>query len=108
MCYLIRQAQPEAEAQRGGTAPTPGMLPPRRRWAGAVAATLVGGLAVAALVAPPSPAPPSGARDPAAPMAARMAPAPATPVVEQTSVPVDDGVPASVMKAGGRECSHAL
>jgi len=40
MCYLIRQAQPEAEAQRGGTAPTPGMLPPRRRWAGAVAATL--------------------------------------------------------------------
>ena len=107
MCYLIRQA----EAQRGDTAPVSDMLPPRRRRVGAIAATLVGGLALAALVAPPSTAPLSAAADPAAavPLAARTTPAPAGPVVEQTSVTVDDGVPADAgaVKAGG-ECSHAL
>jgi hypothetical protein len=109
MCYLIRQAQSEAE--RGGTAPVPGIVPPRRRWVGAIAATLVGGLAVAALVAPPSTAPVSATAEPAAavPLAARTATAPAGPVVEQTSGKLDDGVPADagVVKAGS-ECSHSL
>ena len=107
MCYLIRQAQSEAE--RGGTAPVSGLTPPRRRWAGAIAATMVGGLAVAALVGPPSTAPLSAA-DPAAavPVMARTAPAPAGPIVEQSSGTVDDGVPADAVKAGGRECSHSL
>jgi hypothetical protein len=110
MCYLIRQAQSEPE--RGAPAPGSGILPPRRRWVGAIAATLVGGLAVAALVAPPAKAPLPIVSDPAAsvPIAAETATAPAGPVVEQTFVTIGDGVPADdrVVKGGGLDCSRDM
>lgn len=111
MCYLIRQQQ--AEAQRGSTTTLetgPHRL--RSRWAGAVAATLVGGLALAALVQPPSTPSPIKAIESAAPapVVARTSAVPAAAVVEQVSAPVDDGVPsaADVVKAGGRDCDQGF
>jgi len=115
MCYLVRQQQ--AEAEPGGVAQQPrGFDGTRPRWIGAAAVTLIGGLAVAAaLVTTPSMAPQlQGAQQSGAPLpvAART---PALPVgggsVEQTSLPMDDGVPASgtdVVKAGAGNCHHGL
>lgn len=116
MCYLVRQQQPEAQA--GGVAQPPrGFDATRPRWAGAAALTLLGGLAVAAaLVTTPSMAPQlQGARESGAvlPVAAQSPSRSTTGggAVEQTSLPMDDGVPSSgtdVVKAGAGHCHHGL
>jgi len=110
MCYLIRQAQSEAE--RGSTTPLPSMQSPRPRWAAGIAATLIGGLAVAALVVPPPAAPLMKAKEAAAPAPiASQTPAVPTPaVLERTTIGGDDGVPSAseVGKAGMSHCEYAL
>lgn len=110
MCYLLRQQQPGAE--RGAAAPSsPGLDRLRPRWVGGAAAMLVAGLAVAALVAP-TPTAPGNDKDAAAPVArlSTTAAAPAGPVVEQRSLPVDDDVPTApaTMKAGIGHCHEGL
>jgi hypothetical protein len=111
MCYLVREKQAEA-AERGGATLPPSLNRLRPRWAGAVAAALIGGLAVAALVAPPSTPPLLNTKDSApAPLASRAVTVPAAAVVEQGSaLPVDDGVPSTsdVVKAGMGHCDHGL
>jgi hypothetical protein len=110
MCYLVREKQAGA-AERGGATLPPSLDRVRPRWIGAVAAALIGGLAVAALVAPPSTSPPLNTKDSApAPLASRAVAAPMGAVVEQGSVPVDDGVPSAsdVVKAGVGDCHHGL
>jgi hypothetical protein len=110
MCYLIREQQAGA-AERGGATLPPSLDRLRPRWIGAVAAALIGGLAVAALVGPPSTPPPLETKDSAAaPLASRVVSVPAAAVVEQGSAPLDDGVPSAsdVMKAGASPCQHGL
>ncbi|MEO8653270.1 MAG: hypothetical protein ABI409_04035 [Ramlibacter sp.] len=110
MCYLYREQQAGA-AQPGGATLPPSLDRLRPRLIGAVAAVLLGGLAVAAIVAPPSASPVLNAKDSGAPapIAAKATALPMTPVVEQGSVPVDDGVPGDDMaKAGMGHCSHDL
>jgi hypothetical protein len=108
MCYLVRQHQAEAGRESPATPPSFNVRP---RWIGAAAATLVGGLALAAFVAPSS-APLLSAREAAAPapIVARTTPVPVAAVVEQVSTGVDDGVPTSsdVVKAGTGPCHHDL
>ena len=111
MCYLFREQQAGA-AERGGAALPPGIDRLRPRLIGAVAAALIGGLAVAAILAPPSASPPLNAKESAAPasLAARAVVIPATAVVEQSSATVDDGVPSApdVVKAGVGHCDHSM
>jgi len=110
MCYLVREKQAEA-AERGGATLPPSLNRLRPRWVGAVAAALIGGLAVAALVAPPSTPPLLNTKDSApAPLASRAVAVPTAAVVEQGSAPVDDGVPSAsdVVKAGMGHCDHGL
>src|SRR5512145_1929276 len=93
MCYLVREQQAGA-AERGGATLPPSHDRLRPRWAGAVAAALIGGLAVAALVAPPSTEPVLNRTDSGpAPLASKAVAVPTAAVVEQRSAPVDDGVP---------------
>src|SRR5688572_14669521 len=105
MCYLVRHHQ--ARAAEGGSAPQPpGLDRVRQRWSGAVAAALISGLAVAAIVAPSStPSPTLRDSESAAPAPITSNAAPAVPtagVVETGSAPTDDGVPGTseVAKAG--------
>jgi hypothetical protein len=110
MCYLVRQQQ--AGAEHGSALPPGSGNSIRPRWVGAATAALVGGLALAALVAPTSMAPQLEAKPAtAAPVAARaMGAAPTIPVLEQTSTSLDDGVPgaAEVAKSGAGNCHHGL
>jgi hypothetical protein len=111
MCYLVREQQDRA-AQRGGAALPPSIDRMRPRWAGAVAAALIGGVAVAALVAPSSTSPLLSTRDSAAP-AALVSSAVAVPtaaVAGQSTAPVDDGVPSAsdAVKAGMGHCHEGL
>jgi hypothetical protein len=111
MCYLYREQQAGA-AERGGATLPPSLDRLRPRMIGAVAAALIGGLAVAAIVAPRSASPLLETKNSAAPapIAVRSV-AVATPaVVEQGSAPVDDGVPSAsdVVKAGMGLCDHGL
>lgn len=110
MCYLIREQR--AGAQAGDTAAPQNLDRMRPRWAGAVAAALIGGLAVAAIVAPPSVSPLLSAKDSAgpAPLAASAVAVPTEAAFRQSSTPVDDGVPTApdTVKAGMGNCSHAL
>lgn len=116
MCYLVRHRQARAQRDAAASSPPAGRLRPR--WAGAIAATLVGGLAMAALV-DPSWTPPSGTeRDPTAPppMVERSLETTTTaafgaPVVEQTAAQIDDGVPTAstdLAKASVGGCHHGL
>ena len=111
MCYLVREKQAGA-AERGGSTLPPSLDRLRPRLIGAVAAALIGGLAVAAIVAPPSASPLLNAKNSAAPapLAARVVTVPTTAAVEQGSAPVDDGVPSAsdVVKAGMGHCEHDL
>jgi hypothetical protein len=111
MCYLIREQR--AGAVQGGDTVVPHNLDRMRpRWAGAVAAALIGGLAVAAIVAPPSASPLLSAKDSAAPapIAASAVAVPTEAAFRQSSTPVDDGVPTApdTVKAGMGHCDHAL
>jgi hypothetical protein len=107
MCYLVREQQARA-AERGGATLPPSFDRLRPRWIGAVAAALIGGLAVAALVAPPSTSPLLNTKDSAAPapLASRAEAVPTAAVVGQGSAPLDDGVPSSsdMVKAGMGHC----
>ena len=109
MCYLVRHQQAEAGRESSATPPSFNGLRPR--WIGAAAATLVGGLALAAFVAPSS-TPRLTAKEAAgpAPITAKMSPVPLVPVVEQGPAGVDDGVPTSsdVAKAGSGPCHHGM
>lgn len=111
MCYLIREQRAGA-AQAGDTAVPPHLDRMRPRWAGAVAAALIGGLAVAAIVTPASVSPLLSADEsaPAAPLAAGAVTAPTQAAFRQSSMPVDDGVPEKqdTLKAGMGDCSYEL
>ena len=109
MCYLLRQ-QP-TEASLG-----PATLPPsgsghRPRWAGAIAAAVIGSVALAALFAPA----PTGSADDAkasasaGPVIDRGALVPAATTTRQGLAP-DDGVPTltDTAKSGAGNCSHGL
>lgn len=113
MCYLVRQQQPEFEA--GGVAQPPGLPSIRPRWAGAGAALVFGGLALAgALLTTPSMAPQAhDAKDRAAPLpvAERSTQLPGAGGVQETSLQMDDGVPTSTTdfsKAAAGHCHHGL
>jgi hypothetical protein len=113
MCYLHREQQ-AAAAEGSSATPAPDALRPRSRWAGAVTAMLMAGLAVAALVAPAPTSPFSSTRTAAAPapMATATVTTPPTPVAERipASTMVDDGVPVASdrPKAGIGGCEHGL
>ncbi|WP_332815479.1 hypothetical protein [Ramlibacter sp.] len=108
MCYLARHQK----AMEEGAITRPGDAGQHRpRWAGAGAAALVAGLAVAALFVPPA-APPVSADESqavAATVVSTFAPA---PVVEQISITttLDDGSPAAddSAKSAGGSCAHEL
>lgn len=111
MCYLLRDQQ-AAAAESSSATPAPGAQRPRR-WAGAVTAMLIAGLAVAALLAPAPTSPFSSTRTDAAPapIAARSVAMPLTPVAERGSASTpDDGVPSPSegLKAGIGSCDHGL
>ena len=98
MCYGIRAEQAEP-GREGASQPASGPGSLRPRLVGAAAALLVAGFAVAALLAPSTPAPGVIEKAPAAVVPAT------TPPVEQTSLGLDDGVPFA-KKQGS--CSHDL
>jgi hypothetical protein len=122
MCYLVRQHH--AGAVENGDAPLPPSLDRLRpRWIGAAAAALVAGVAVAALVAPASTSPVLNTKDaaaPAVPLASKLETVPTAAVsqttaktsspLDQSSTPLDDGVPspAEMAKAGMGHCEHGL
>jgi hypothetical protein len=122
MCYLVREHRAGAAEPGGATLP-PSLDRLQPRWIGAVAAALVAGVAVAALVAPPSTPPLLNVKDAAAPtvpLASKLEAVPAAAVlqttakssspIEQSSTPLDDGVPSAsdVVKAGMGHCEHGL
>lgn len=117
MCYLAHQQQ--AQAQPDATVPPlEGSSRLRPRWAGAAAATLVGGLAMAALVVPSWTPPSATERDPTAPPTMVTGTGPVTlvrttlaaPVLEQTAAAVDDDVPTTgdTLKASVGGCHHGM
>ncbi|MBC5781360.1 hypothetical protein H8N03_00300 [Ramlibacter sp. USB13] len=110
MCYLVRQDAVEAE--HGAPAPAPGSGRVRSRWAGAAAATLVGGFALAALVAPSPTAPLQPPQQVAAASVTgqRTVQAPQGVVIEQTALPAGDDVPAApdATRAAIGGCHHGL
>lgn len=109
MCYLVREKQAEA-SERGGAPLPPGFGRLRPRWIGAVAAALIGGLAVAALIAAPGETAQLTAKDSGAPapIASSAAQVPAAAVVEQFSVTLDEGAPSTseVASTGMGRCDH--
>jgi hypothetical protein len=110
MCYVVRQQQAGSEPSAAGQPGSRDRMQPR--WVGALAAVLVAGLAVAALVAPASVSPVpalQGLAAPAPTLTTKAAP-PVTPVVEQEASGLDDGVPSApdTFKAGSGQCPHAL
>lgn len=101
MCYGIRALQAEP-GRDGSSQPASGTDRLRPRLAGALAAVLVAGFATAALLTP-SPRP--------AAVVEKVPSVPVAPVVEQTSLGVDDGVPTAlneVKRSGAGECHHGL
>lgn len=111
MCYLIREQRVGAAAACDTAVPQ-GPDRMRPRWAGAVAAALIGGLAVAAIVTPASVSPRLSAKDSAAPapLAAAALALPTEAALRQSSTTVDDGVPTTpdTVKAGTGHCSYEL
>jgi hypothetical protein len=112
MCYLAREQQ--AHEPSGAALPAPGPDRVRPRWAGALAFSLVGGLALAGLVAPsPTAKLPDVPMKQSATVAGTHATAmPGTGGTGKTALPMDDGVPAptqdSGMKTGFGPCNHGL
>jgi hypothetical protein len=111
MCHLVREESFESEPGRQGQPAQPPRVRPRR--AAVVAALLVGGFAVAALLAPSKVSPLS------APVAARsdvhaalgsLQAVPAAGGLERTALPADDDVPtaADVARPGAAPCHHGM
>lgn len=108
MCYLARQHHraPLEDIERTPPSTIPQVRP---RWVGAAVATIVGGVALAAFLAPP--VPPASADEASTGAPPVIAKDSLTPTAERLSLPADDGVPAAapeVAMAAGRECSHGL
>ena len=109
MCYLVRKEA--LQADHGVASPAPGSGSVRPRWAGAAVATLIGGFALAALVAPSPTAPLVPPRqEAAAPVTTRAANVPAGVTSEKVTLPADDGVPTGpdAVRAGIGPCHHDL
>ena len=111
MCYLVRQLPTEGPVPEGVGAPPLESLRPR--WAGAAAAMLVAGVALAATLVSPNAGPDRVvARDPgaAAPVAQRSADLTAGGRIEKTALRVDDDVPTAVgpNRAGLGHCHQGL
>lgn len=106
MCYLARHQQaPLEEDAAAKTTQTPSVRP---RWIGAAVAALVGGVALAAFLAPAVPRA-SADEATAGPQQAAVSAVSAAPVAERSSLSPDDGVPTSdVAKAGSGSCHHGL
>lgn len=106
MCYLVRQ-HPERSRFDATTLARPRADRLHARWAGALALTLAGGFALAAMVAPA----------PAA-KAPEAQPGSTAPVMQQASgmernaLPMDDGVATAptkeVLGAGRAPCEHGF
>lgn len=112
MCHLVREASAAGEAG-GATQPAaPLRVPPR--WAGALGAVLVGGLALAALVVPAPVPQEARAQPPAAAIVPVVLKTESTPTAASGAGPslgVDDGVPGSpnmTKAAGVGGCHHDL
>lgn len=110
MCHLVREPNTIAGDSTGATVP-PTSTRLRPRWAGAIAAVFLGGVALAAWVGPPTAT--SKAPEPVKPAAAATVPAGfvATPTaidVEHGMLPVDDDVPTAGARAASGGCHHAL
>jgi len=114
MCYLVRQ-QP-ADAAFGAVPPAPAGERLRPRWAAALTAALVGGVALAATLvvspaaAPEAPAPVAKQGALLAPVVARTVNTPAAGGSERAGLPVDDDVPTAPAsdKAALGGCHHDL
>jgi hypothetical protein len=112
MCYLVREQQAATADGAAGPVP-PSFDRVRPRWAGVAGAVLVGGLALAALVAPRSAANLAQVKASAAPapIAARADKLPTAAGGNQTSLPMDDGVPTAASEtpqAGLGHCHHGM
>lgn len=112
MCHLVRDASAAGEPG-GATQPAPPLrVPPR--WAGALGAALVGGLALAALVTPAPVPQEAAAQPPKAAVVPVVLKTEAIPTAASGAGPAlgaDDGVPTSpdVRKAAGLGgCHHDL
>jgi hypothetical protein len=110
MCYRIRQQQ--TEAQPSGTTPPLNLERLRPRWIAAAGAAMIAGLAVAALVVPPSSPQLVDVKEAGAPAPVAMVTT-AVPVAAGTpegSLPADDGVPSAsdVAKSDLGHCHHGL
>lgn len=113
MCYLIRSQQRAAAQPADGTPPRVSR-DLRPRWVGAAAATLLGTVALAAMLAP-APLSRQGDAKPAAaaivPDHAKVALTPVSTTGTVRSLPADDGVPASpdtAKASDGGDCHHGL
>jgi hypothetical protein len=111
MCHLVREASAAADTGSDTQAAPPLRVPPR--WAGALGAALVSGLALAALVVPAPVPQEASAQPPAAsvaPVVLKTEPVATGAMGAGPSPGVDDGVPASpdVAKAGVGGCHHDL
>jgi hypothetical protein len=111
MCHLVREESFESQPGREGVPADPPRVRPRR--AGVVAALLVAGFAVAALLAPSrvSPLSTSGTAggEVHAALASRHA-VPAAAGLERTALPADDDVPAApdTTRLGAAPCHHGM
>ena len=107
MCYVIRAEQAEP-GREGASLPSSGFDRMRPRMAGAVAAMLVAGFAMAALVAPSPSMKSEQAVAAVLPVAEKVTAPPGT-LVEQTSTGMDDGVPTAMdTRRSSGECHHGL
>ena len=108
MCYRVREHRAGA-AESGDASQPRGLGRLRPRWTGAIAAALMGGLAVAAIVASPSASTLSNAKQSGAPapLAAKLVAGPTGAGVEHSSAPPapDDEV---ARAAGVGHCDHDL
>lgn len=104
MCYLLRQQPADASFTVAQPHPPGGTRP--RRLAGALAAVAMGGIALAALLAPAPTAPlPESKAGIDGAMLRTSSPAPADTT---RGLAPDDGVPADTQRLGAGGCSHGL
>ena len=112
MCYLVREESSASEPRGDGAPARPERVRPRL--AGVAAALLVGGFALAALLAPARVSPLSTITAQQAPVKpavmATQAGVPATGGLERTALPADDGVPSApdTVRAGMAPCNHGM
>ena len=112
MCHLVREPKALAgDSVDASVPPRPQGLRPR--WAAAAAAVLVGGVALAAWISPPSATGKTPASEPMKPTVAAVPAAAfvATPTATDAghgTLPADDDVPTAGASAASGGCHHAL